>query len=171
MEGYAVVYADWNRELGEQAERELAKAAATVNDLKVTTEVLFGHVASGIVDAAATNETDLIVMGTHGRGAMLHLVMGNVAERVVRVAPCPVLTVRQPKAPGQPARARGGTGGVPRGSGRNARARAGGEGERLVAPADARRRGVPDLLRKLPWHGCARRRSAGQLDDPEAREP
>ncbi len=105
MEGYAVVYADWNRELGEQAERELAKAAATVNDLKVTTEVLFGHVASGIVDAAATNETDLIVMGTHGRGAMLHLVMGNVAERVVRVAPCPVLTVRQPKAPGQAARA------------------------------------------------------------------
>jgi nucleotide-binding universal stress UspA family protein len=40
---------------------------------------------------------DLVVMGTHGRGALAHLVMGSVAERVVRIAPCPVLTVRQPE--------------------------------------------------------------------------
>lgn len=39
---------------------------------------------------------DLIVMGTHGRGALEHLVLGSVAERVVRKAPCAVLTVRQP---------------------------------------------------------------------------
>jgi nucleotide-binding universal stress UspA family protein len=37
---------------------------------------------------------DLIVMGTHGRGAIAHLLMGSTAERVVRKAPCPVLTVR-----------------------------------------------------------------------------
>jgi nucleotide-binding universal stress UspA family protein len=37
---------------------------------------------------------DLIVLGTHGRGALSHLFMGSVAERVVRTAPCPVLTVR-----------------------------------------------------------------------------
>ena len=37
---------------------------------------------------------DLIVTGTHGRGAVKHLLMGSVAERVVRTAPCPVLTVR-----------------------------------------------------------------------------
>ena len=36
-------------------------------------------------------------MGTHGRGAMAHLLMGSVAERVVRTAPCPVLTVRHPE--------------------------------------------------------------------------
>jgi nucleotide-binding universal stress UspA family protein len=40
---------------------------------------------------------DLIVMGTHGRGMMGHLFMGSVAERVVRGAPCPVLTVRHPE--------------------------------------------------------------------------
>jgi nucleotide-binding universal stress UspA family protein len=39
----------------------------------------------------------IIVMGTHGRGVMAHLVLGSVAERVVRSAPCPVLTVRHPQ--------------------------------------------------------------------------
>ncbi len=38
-----------------------------------------------------------IVMGTHGRGAITRLLMGSVAERVVRSAPCPVLTVRHPQ--------------------------------------------------------------------------
>jgi hypothetical protein len=40
---------------------------------------------------------DLILMGTHGRGVVAHLFMGSVAERVVRLAPCPVLTVRHPE--------------------------------------------------------------------------
>jgi nucleotide-binding universal stress UspA family protein len=39
----------------------------------------------------------LIVLGTHGRGGMTHLLMGSVADRVVRTAPCPVLTVRTPE--------------------------------------------------------------------------
>ena len=39
------------------------------------------------------NPIDLIVTGTHGRGAVKHFLMGSVAERVVRTAPCPVLTV------------------------------------------------------------------------------
>ena len=50
-----------------------------------------------IVEYAKDNAIDLIVMGTHGRGALAHLVMGSVAERVVRLAPCPVLTVRHPE--------------------------------------------------------------------------
>jgi nucleotide-binding universal stress UspA family protein len=53
--------------------------------------------AFAIVDYANDNGIDLIVMGTHGRGALAHLVMGSVAERVVRLAPCPVLTVRHPE--------------------------------------------------------------------------
>jgi mono/diheme cytochrome c family protein len=83
-------------ELGEQADIELRREAAGVTDVKVTTEVLYGNPARAIVDAAAANGADLIVMGTHGHGAAMHLVVGNVAERVVRTAPCPVVTVRQP---------------------------------------------------------------------------
>jgi nucleotide-binding universal stress UspA family protein len=50
--------------------------------------------ASDIVEYARSNAIDLVVMGTHGRGVLGHLLMGSVAERVVRSAPCPVLTVR-----------------------------------------------------------------------------
>ena len=65
--------------------------------LTVTTEVLFGPPASAIIKAAETNKADLIVMGTHGHGVVMHVLMGNVAERVVRTASCPVLTLREPK--------------------------------------------------------------------------
>ena len=50
--------------------------------------------AVAIADYARQHGIDLIVMGTHGRGAVAHVLLGNVAERVVRTAPCPVLTVR-----------------------------------------------------------------------------
>jgi nucleotide-binding universal stress UspA family protein len=53
--------------------------------------------AEQIVKYAKAHTIDLIVMGTHGRGAVAHLLMGSVAERVVRAAPCPVLTVRHPE--------------------------------------------------------------------------
>ena len=53
--------------------------------------------ASAIVQYAADAGIDLIVVGTHGRGAMAHLLMGSVAERIVRTARCPVLTVRHPE--------------------------------------------------------------------------
>lgn len=53
--------------------------------------------AETIVEYAKEHGVDLIVMGTHGRKALAHLVMGSVAERVVRAAPCPVLTVRHPE--------------------------------------------------------------------------
>ena len=47
-----------------------------------------------IVTFAKDEETDLIVIGTHGRTGLKHMLIGSVAERVVRRAPCPVLTVR-----------------------------------------------------------------------------
>jgi nucleotide-binding universal stress UspA family protein len=49
-----------------------------------------------IVRYARDEEIDLIVLGTHGRGAIAHMLLGSVAERVVRKAHCPVVTVRQP---------------------------------------------------------------------------
>ena len=48
-----------------------------------------------VIRHAREEGIDLIVMGTHGRGAIAHMLLGSVAERVVRKAPCPVLTVRQ----------------------------------------------------------------------------
>ncbi|HLG57602.1 MAG TPA: universal stress protein [Vicinamibacterales bacterium] len=63
-----------------------------------TRAVVFGQPARAIVDYATEHGIDLIVMGTHGRGGMAHLLVGSVAERVVRTALCPVLTVREPVA-------------------------------------------------------------------------
>jgi nucleotide-binding universal stress UspA family protein len=51
-----------------------------------------------IIDAARDKGADLIVMGTHGRTGLTHVLIGSVAERVVRLAPCPVLVTRQPTA-------------------------------------------------------------------------
>ena len=74
---------------------------ATITDddrgtLKVVSAVeTHGSIPNGIVDYAKRQQIDLIVVGTHGRGAMKQLLMGSVAERVVRTAPCPVLAVRE----------------------------------------------------------------------------
>jgi|KBSSwiStaDraftv2_1062776.scaffolds.fasta_scaffold2215127_1 nucleotide-binding universal stress UspA family protein len=91
-------------ELQEQIERD---ARQQLNQLLVDTDrsgprsipviLTSSSPAMTIVDYAKAHEIDLIVMGTHGRGALAHLVMGSVAERVVRLAPCPVLTVRHPE--------------------------------------------------------------------------
>ena len=69
--------------------------------LGATGDVIVGTAARTIVEYAADNGYDLIIMGTHGRSGISHLVMGSVAEHVVRSAPCPVLTVRE--APGREA--------------------------------------------------------------------
>jgi nucleotide-binding universal stress UspA family protein len=62
---------------------------------RVDTKLLTGFVASEIVEFASRGEFGLIVMGTHGRTGMSHLVMGSIAEKVVRLASCPVLTVKR----------------------------------------------------------------------------
>ena len=58
--------------------------------------------ADEIVSYARIHDIDLIVMGTHGRGRMAHLLLGSVAEKVTRKAPCPVLTMRQAPATATP---------------------------------------------------------------------
>ena len=56
-----------------------------------------GSAGKGIVEIAEEERVDLIVMGTHGRRGLSRLLMGSVAEDVVRHAPCPVLTLKQPQ--------------------------------------------------------------------------
>jgi nucleotide-binding universal stress UspA family protein len=82
------------------ADRRLAtlKASAAALGLKAETAVIRGRPAHAIVEHAQNGGFDLIVMGTHGRTGMSHVVIGSVAERVLRKAPCPVLTVRGTEA-------------------------------------------------------------------------
>jgi nucleotide-binding universal stress UspA family protein len=94
-EGDVIAYTEFSQRLGEEAALALNKMAARLLGTRTTTEVLFGAPAAAIIEAASTNEADLIVMGTHGHRAVMHLVLGSVAERVVRGAPCPVLTIRE----------------------------------------------------------------------------
>jgi nucleotide-binding universal stress UspA family protein len=63
--------------------------------IHVTADAIIGMPESAIVSYAAATGTSLVVMGTHGRTGLAHLLMGSVAEHVVRTAPCPVLSVRQ----------------------------------------------------------------------------
>jgi nucleotide-binding universal stress UspA family protein len=60
----------------------------------VELRVLAGHPVERILETAVQEQVALIVLGTHGRTGLAHLFMGSVAERVVRLAPCPVLTVK-----------------------------------------------------------------------------
>lgn len=59
--------------------------------------VMHGVPFHEIVETAGSHHVDLIVMGTHGRTGFMHLLLGSVAENVVRLAPCPVLVARQPQ--------------------------------------------------------------------------
>ena len=64
------------------------------NGKPIRREVRVGTIFLEIILYARAAEIDLIVIGTHGRSALMHVLMGSVAERIVRKSPCPVLTVK-----------------------------------------------------------------------------
>lgn len=68
-------------------------AAEDSEGLKLELQWVHGKPFIEITKYAKENNIDLIVMGTHGRGAVSHLLLGSVAEKIVRKSPCPVLTV------------------------------------------------------------------------------
>lgn len=80
--------------LMEEARREVAALAKTIPELPVETQVIVGPPGVSIVTAAEKCRADLIVMGTHGRSGLGRVLMGSVAEYVLRHAPCPVLTIK-----------------------------------------------------------------------------
>jgi nucleotide-binding universal stress UspA family protein len=76
---------------------DLAIAGLARPELTLHPEVAEGVPAEEIVRVARERGVDLIVMGTHGRTGLAHVLVGSVCEKVVRRAPCPVLTVRHPE--------------------------------------------------------------------------
>ncbi len=74
--------------------RDLDAVAATILDLPVETHVLGGEPGPAIVAIANDCHADLVVMGTHGRTGLNRMLMGSVAEYVLRNARCPVLTMK-----------------------------------------------------------------------------
>lgn len=84
----------------QENEKESRDALARVLDpawgtpTGVETSVRWGSPVDVIIDHATNNAIDLIVIATHGRTGLSHVLLGSVAERIVREAPCPVLTIR-----------------------------------------------------------------------------
>jgi nucleotide-binding universal stress UspA family protein len=98
-EGYPTFTAEQLRDVTSVYEERLRDTEREVENLgvsRVKSMLLQGPAALEIVEFAKDNSFDLIVMGTHGRTGLEHLLMGSVAERVLRTAHCPVLTVKLP---------------------------------------------------------------------------
>lgn len=87
-------------ELARSAREQLTALAAklTKKGLRVRTVLEIGAPHEIVVRAAKRTKAELIVLSTHGRSGLAHVFIGSVAERVVRHAPCPVLTLRLPLA-------------------------------------------------------------------------
>jgi nucleotide-binding universal stress UspA family protein len=100
-DGSVVASPKMMQELADQAQRHLeewrAEAERLSGNPRVLGEKAIGEPAAEIVSFARGRGVDLLVLGTHGRTGLEHALMGSIAERVVRRAHCPVLTVRPPR--------------------------------------------------------------------------
>jgi nucleotide-binding universal stress UspA family protein len=98
--GVVMIDPELQRQIEDGARLELDKLISKEDRDLLNAEgvvLVSGMLVDAIISRARQTNTDLIVMGTHGRGGMAHLFLGSVSERVVRTAPCPVLTVRHPQ--------------------------------------------------------------------------
>lgn len=94
----AVAANDIIEEVEKSAHINLEKLPAEpVGDLKIVRQLKHGVTFQQINDYAKEADIDLLIVGTHGRTGLKHFLLGSVAERVVRSAPCPVLTIRHPE--------------------------------------------------------------------------
>jgi nucleotide-binding universal stress UspA family protein len=100
MHAYLPEVDAFRKSLNDAARTQLDKVLTTeeVARWHVSLQLRTGTPYVEIVRLAKDQGMDLIVVGTHGRGALSHMVLGSVAEKVVRNAACPVLTVPQLKA-------------------------------------------------------------------------
>ncbi|HEX4824387.1 MAG TPA: universal stress protein [Candidatus Polarisedimenticolaceae bacterium] len=88
---------EYERQVRDEVERRLAQVAAqnAPNGVKLRAVVGRGDPAAEVGRIAQTEKIDLIVLATHGWTGWRHLVFGSVAEKILREAPCPVLSVRK----------------------------------------------------------------------------
>jgi nucleotide-binding universal stress UspA family protein len=77
--------------------KDMEGVAGKLTGVATTRAVRTGVAFLEIIDYVRSEEIDLIIMGTHGRGGLEHILIGSVAEKVVRKAPCPVLTIHPAK--------------------------------------------------------------------------
>ncbi len=82
--------------LFDSAKRGLERLAVAAPATVAARVVLAGPPADEIVRYARESAADVVVIGTHGRTGFAHVLLGSIAERIVRTSPCPVLTVRPP---------------------------------------------------------------------------
>jgi len=94
---WPTVLTDLEAEANAELERQIAQAPPAPGPVSLATAV--GVPVDAILEYAAANRIDLIVMGTHGRGLVGHMLLGSVAERVVRRSTVPVLTVHGARQP------------------------------------------------------------------------
>ncbi len=96
---YARAFAEYETEIRENAEKQLAAVdtAPLTNPDQVVRVLRGGFPFVEILQYAKAAEIDLIVIGTHGRSGLQHILLGSVAEKIVRKSPCPVLSVRHPE--------------------------------------------------------------------------
>lgn len=88
---------DINKTLLKSAEERLNHYRAGLKGIEVSVEIRMGRPFSEITEVAAEMNVDVIILATHGYTGLKHVLLGSTAERVVRHAPCPVLTVRVPE--------------------------------------------------------------------------
>ena len=94
----AALPGDYLQQIRDAAAGRLQEARQKVTDAGLECEATLcdGSPAEAIVETAKASGADLIVMGTRGHTGLKHVLLGSVAERTVRIAPCPVLTARRP---------------------------------------------------------------------------
>ena len=91
----ADVQQEWERDARERLQHMVPESEGEAPHAVLVTRA--GDPVRQVTSYAREINADIVVLGTHGRGAVAHMLMGSVAERVVRTAPCPVLTVRHPQ--------------------------------------------------------------------------
>jgi nucleotide-binding universal stress UspA family protein len=92
------IYIPMPENCAKESEEKLLALESPTPNVTVEHRLVEGEPVQAILDAARDSDCDLILVGTHGRSGIKHLLMGSVAEKIVRKATCPVMTVKAPRA-------------------------------------------------------------------------